>query len=401
MDRLRETLKCRISEYNHSAEVRESYHFPKEVFIVDSTVKTLQSGASGGYHTTEDLVEIGKAIDQLGVREMMVQLTWQDGLKICEGLARENLNCKLVGTFKFGPHWQKIAEEGIQAGAEEICFRGIMDENDIERGAELCQKRGQKVSHAFPEMYSYQKVVEICKRSITCGYQSQHFADSLSLFNFGINPEAIKYFVSSLLHDIPGMPPIYVHLSNTFGHATLTAAAAIVAGATAPDVTLNGIGHNSGHIPLEEIVMVLECLYGIHTGIDLKKIHDTSHFIQERTGIPVPVTKPIVGDDTFLVDGYYLADEANTPEAKKLHSIFPFSPAIVGSAEKAIWSHRQITPESVKWKLSSMGLKYMDSHVAQIILEVTETLQKKKTYPNWLTDSEFEDLCRSIVLRAE
>jgi len=395
---MEETKRYRKSEFNDLPAVRQNYQFPKEVYIVDSTIRTLQSGASGGYHTLKDLVEIGKALDGLGIREIIVQLSWQDGPKICEGLAQENLKCKIVGTFRaYHPFWEKLTDQGIQAGVDEICFESIIDSNHFDRAAELCHKKGKKISHAFSDIYSYPQVVELCKKGVECGCQSQSFHDSFSLFRFGINPDAIKYFVTSLRHDVPDLPPVYVHFSNIFGHAAMTAAAAIVAGASAPDVCMNGIGHHSGHIPLEEIVMVLECLYGIKTGIKLEKLKEVSRFIQDRTGIPVPLMKPIVGDYTFLVDGYYHADEINVPEDKKLHSIFPFSPPLVGSEEKIIWSHRQITPESVRWKLSSIGLEYQDRHVEQIIVQVTETLLRKKLYPNWLTDSQFEEICRSTL----
>lgn len=388
----------RPNEYNFLPEVRKGYNFPREVYIVDNTIRSLQSGASGGFHKVSDIVKIGKALDDLGVRELIVQLSWQEGPKICEKLAEENLRCKVVGTSRaYESNWKTLAETGMKAGVDEICFESIMQEDQFEEAAEVCGKYGRTLSHGFSDIYTYDKVVSICKRGIQYGVKSYSFHDSFSLFRFQINPEGIKYFVSRILKDVPDMPPIYVHLSNVFGHATMTAAAAIVAGATAPDVAMNGIGHHAGHIPLEEIVLVLEGLYGIDTGIDLGKLYETSKRVSKLTGIPVPLAKPVVGDFAFLVDAYYKSDEINAPSDKKLHSRFPFDPEVVGSREKIIWSDRQISIKSITWKLSSMKLPFNDSLVSRITKRIKQELEKKQDYPKWFTDTEIENLIRDTL----
>ena len=384
--------------YNDLLEVKRTYHFSKEVYIVDSTIRSLQSGASGGFHSIKDLVEIGKALDELGVRELIVQLSWQDGPKICEGLAGGNLKCKIVGTSRaYESTWSSLAETGMKAGADEICFESIMEKSQFDEAAELCSKYGKTFSHAFSDIYTYEQVVELSRKSIECGCQSHSFHDSFSLFRFQINPEAVKHLISQVLQDVPNMPPMYVHFSNIFGHATMTAAAAIVAGATAPDVAMNGIGHHSGHIPLEEIVMVLERLYGINTGIKLEKLYETSKLIGELTGIPVSITKPVVGKYAFLLDAYYKSDEIDTPDEKKLHSVFSFKPNTVGSQEKLIWSDRQLNNSSIRWKLSSMGLSSSEFLVTEIRDKMMKVLKSKTNYPKWLDDSEIENIINEII----
>jgi len=389
----------RISEYNDIPEVRQTLNFPEEVYIVDSTIRSLQSGASGGHCTARDLVDIGIALDALGVRELIVNLTWKYGIEVCEGLAKANLRCKLVGVVPFyNPVWQKVIDQGAMAGVDEICVSSAANGEQIELAAELCHKNGKGISHEFAKLYSYPQVIDLCKKGIRCGYQSQSFHDSFSLFRFAITPEGIKYFISSLRRDIPGMPPIHVHFSNLFGHATMVAVAALAAGANAPDVSMNGIGHHSGHTPLEEVVAVLECLYGVNTGINLKCLRDVSRLVQERSGIPVPISKPITGDYAFLIDGHFRANEANLPEEQKYHALFPFLPAQVGSQERVIWSDKQILPQSIRWKLSSMELPFDDQHVDRILNRMGEILREKPFYPNWLTDAEFEEICREVVL---
>ena len=391
-------INAESSEYNSAPQVLETLDFAEEVYIVDSTIRSLQSGVSGSHHTAQDLVEIGKALDSLGVRELIVNLSWKDGLQVCEGLAQENLNAKLVGTFRARhPLWEKWVSDGIDAGVDEICFESAPDAEYLRRAADLVQGQGKTVSHGFAELYSYQEVVELCRTSVGCGYESQSFHDSF--FRFGITPEAIKFLIRSIKADVPACPPMYVHLSNFYGQATMTVIAALTAGASAADVCMNGVGHHCGHTSLAEVVMVLEGLYKINTGIKVEKLREVSLLIRERTGIPMPIVEPVVGDYAFTTDGAYWAAEAELPYEERVHATFPFPPYVVGAKEQVIWSEKTITADSVGEKLTTMGLAHREGDIDRIIARLAEILGAGSNYPSWMPDADFEVLCREVVTR--
>jgi len=394
--------KFDISEYNRLPEVIETLSFPDRVFIVDSTIRSLQSGVSGSRHTVKDLVEIGKALDELGVRELIVNPCWaDDGVEIIEGLAKENLHSKIVSVAN--PHyrnWEKYADDAVRAGADEINVEQIRNTEVLKRAADLIQSQGKTVSHAFSRLTSYQEVVDICRESVKYGYQSQSFQDSF--FRRAIGPEGIKFLVKSLRADVPQCPPIYIHLSDFFGHSTMTAVAALAAGASAVDVCMNAIGHHCGHISLAEVVITLEGLYGIDTGIKLAKLREVSLLIRERTGIPLPITEPVVGDFAFVRDGamaYRAADLVAAEGKESSAAEFPFPPSTVGAEERVIWSNNTITPVSVRAKLASMGLAYEEGDIEHIIDRLGEVLREKREYPNWMLESDFEELCRAVIRR--
>lgn len=400
---MRRTLES--SEYNRLPQVIQGLDFSPDVFIVDSTIRSLQHAPSGSRHTAKDLIEIGKALHELGVRELILNHSWKDGLEVCEGLAQENLHCKIVTVCRAqDPNWKRCAEDGIGAGADEICCESMPDATQMRRMADFVHGRGKKVSHAFSKQCRYrncyQEVVDLCRAGVQYGYESQSFNDSY--FLYAITPEAIKFLVRSLRTDVPQCPPLYIHLSDFYGHATMTAVAALTAGASAVDVCMNpGIGHHCGHTPLEQVVMVLEGLYGINTGIKLEKLREVSLLVRERTGIPVPLTSPMVGDFAFTTDGGLRdwqaeADPSNLSE-EKLHRKFPFSPSIVGAEERVIWSDKRTTPAGVRAKLASMGLAYQESDVERIIERLAKVLQGRQGYPNWILDAEFEELCRTTI----
>ena len=388
-----------VSEYSRRPEVQETLCFPSELYIVDSTIRSLQSGVSGSCHTAKDLIEIGVALDDLGVRELIVNLSWKDGFAVCSGLAAEDLQAKIVGTFRARhPSAPKWALDGIAAGADEISFESAPDSEFLNRLAEPLRNRGHDISHGFAEAYAYREVIDLCRQGTALQLQSQSFHDSF--FRFGITPEGIKLFYRSVLADVPSCPPLYVHLSNFYGNAVMTAVAALAAGATAPDVCMNGVGHHCGHISLAEVAMVLEALYDVRTGLRLEKLRETSRLVQKLSGISLPLPSPVAGDFAFMTDGAYWAAEAHLPYEERIHAKFPIPPGTVGNREEVIWSDGTITPESIKAKLTVMGFSEQEINdivVDRIIAELGAELRLSSSYPNWMPDADFDRLCHRIV----
>src|SRR5689334_14677336 len=125
------------SEFNMAPEVCQGLEFSPDVYIVDSTIRSLQSGISGSRHTARDLVEIGIALDDLGVRELIVNLSWKDGLTVCEGLAAAGLRATVVGTFRARhPSAERWTQDGLGAGAQEICFESCWNGEHLRRLAD-------------------------------------------------------------------------------------------------------------------------------------------------------------------------------------------------------------------------------------------------------------------------
>ncbi len=96
--------------------------------------------------------------------------------------------------------------------------------------------------------------------------------------------------------------PVSVHCHNDFGLAVANSLSGIQAGASCAHVTINGIGERAGNASLEELVMALKCLQhdeSYETGIETKKIYETSRFISQVAGMQVQPNKAIVGDNAF------------------------------------------------------------------------------------------------------
>lgn len=95
---------------------------------------------------------------------------------------------------------------------------------------------------------------------------------------------------------------ISVHCHNDLGLATANSLAAIKAGASQVECTINGIGERAGNASLEELVMTLKTrhdFYQATTGINTKEIYRTSRMVSNLTGLLVQPNKAIVGANAF------------------------------------------------------------------------------------------------------
>jgi len=92
------------------------------------------------------------------------------------------------------------------------------------------------------------------------------------------------------------------HCHNDLGLAVANSLAAIAAGVTHVEVTVNGVGERAGNCSLEELVMAIETrkqTMGVETGIITGEVFNTSKMVSRIMGFPIAYNKPIVGRNAF------------------------------------------------------------------------------------------------------
>lgn len=93
-----------------------------------------------------------------------------------------------------------------------------------------------------------------------------------------------------------------VHCHDDLGLAVASSLAAVQAGATQVECTVNGLGERAGHAALEEVVVALNVRrdhYDAETGVDTALLATVSRLVAERTGTVVPRNKAVVGANAF------------------------------------------------------------------------------------------------------
>jgi len=135
-------------------------------------------------------------------------------------------------------------------------------------------------------------------------------ADTLGL----LDPFSTHRLVSELRRTVD--IGIEIHAHNDLGLATANTLAAVRAGATHLNTTVNGLGERAGNAALEEVVMALRHLHGMECGIDTASLPAISALVARASGRPVAAGKCIVGEAVFShesgihVDGL-LKDRSN------------------------------------------------------------------------------------------
>ena len=156
--------------------------------------------------------------------------------------------------------------------------------------------------------------------------QRFRFADTLGLLD-----PFTTYGRISLLRQTVDLD-LEMHAHNDLGLATANTLAAIRAGASHVNTTVNGLGERAGNAPLEEVVMALRHLYCIETSIDTQHFPRISQLVATASGRPVPANKSIVGEGVFTHESGIHVDGL----IKNPLNYETFSPSEVGREHRTV-----------------------------------------------------------------
>jgi isopropylmalate/homocitrate/citramalate synthase len=200
-------------------------------------------------------------------------------------------------------------------------------------------------------------------------------------------PEAVEYLVTQVCEWVGPNIPVHFHGHNDFGLATACAVAAVRAGATWIQGTINGMGERAGNADLGEIALALRCLYGAQAVLDLSKIREVSETVQQLAGYRVEPWKPVVGENLFMRESGAVASQFHFPEA-----IEPYSSKLV-NAQRRIVLGKKSGLDSIRLKCTELGLSLTPEQQTSLLAEVKRCAIAKR---GLLTDDEFRQLVREL-----
>jgi len=160
-----------------------------------------------------------------------------------------------------------------------------------------------------------------------------------------------------------------VHTHDDFGLAAANVLAGYENGASQAQVSINGIGERAGNAAYEEVVMSLESLYGIDTGIDTTQITELSRLIEEKSNVPIPGNKPVVGANAFSHESGIHA--AGVIENSDTFEPGVMTPEMVG-AERELVLGKHTGTHSVRERLVEAGFDPTDDEVSEITRRVKD-----------------------------
>jgi homocitrate synthase NifV len=167
-----------------------------------------------------------------------------------------------------------------------------------------------------------------------------------------------------------------IHSHNDFGMATANSLAAVRAGATHINTTVNGLGERAGNAPLEEVVMALHHIHGIETGVVMHAFPSLSKLVALASGRAVAVNKSIVGEAVFTHEAGIHVDGL----LKNPRNYEPFNPAEIGRVHSMVLGKHSGTSLVIK-AYADIGIVLTASEAQQVLSKVREFANLTKHAP--------------------
>ena len=89
------------------------------------------------------------------------------------------------------------------------------------------------------------------------------------------------------------------HAHNDYDLAVSNSLAAVLSGARALHVTVNGLGERCGNAPMASVQAILKDHFHADTHLVESQLNDVSHLVAGYSGIAIAPNQPIVGDNVF------------------------------------------------------------------------------------------------------
>jgi isopropylmalate/homocitrate/citramalate synthase len=291
-----------------------------------------------------------EAIVELGLRSSVIESPISDAKLAALGVSRETMLDRIRAAIAFAAsEGIRVAFFGVDSSRADLEFIRVVYETAVDAGA--------------------QEVVVV---------------DTLGI----ATPEAAAFLVNEVVERLDYEVPVHWHGHDDFGLATAAAVAAVQAGATWVQGTVNGMGERAGNADLVEVALALEALYGIPTRLRLDRARALGALVQELAGTQLAAWKPVTGDNLFTRESGAVAAQFHDPPA-----IEPYASELVG-AERGIVLGKKSGIDSIRIKVSELGLDVPEERYPELLEKVKRAGVKKG---GLVTDVEFRRIANRIL----
>jgi 2-isopropylmalate synthase len=173
-------------------------------------------------------------------------------------------------------------------------------------------------------------LIEMCKEMNKRGIERISIPDTVGI----MRPRGMYNLIKLVRDNIDtSKSKLDVHCHNDVGLALANALAGCDAGADQIHTTIDGFGERTGIPSLAETAVALTLIYRSNNDLRLHMLRDLSKTISDYTSMPVPESKPIVGDSAYKHKaGTHLAAILRNPAAYEI-----LEPKTVGNRRKIVF----------------------------------------------------------------
>ena len=342
------------------------------VGLYDTTLRDGEQTA-GVVFSPEDKLELARALDAAGIDRIEAGFprVSEDDFQAVRLIVEAGLRAEIWGFSRaVQADVEALVELGVTASVIEspisdgkLAALGVSRETMLERiRSAVSFATGNGIKVAFFGVDSSRANLEFFDRAyslaVEAGAEEAVVVDTLGI----ATPEAAALLVSRAV-DRLGVP-VQWHGHDDFGLGTAAAVAAVQAGATWVQGTINGMGERAGNADLIEVALALEALYGIPTRLDLTQARTLSRLVAERADTPLPPWKAVTGDALFTRESGAVAAQFHDPPA-----IEPYASELVG-AERGIVLGKKSGIDSIRIALDRLGLVVPEDRHAALLAAV-------------------------------
>ncbi|PYI52915.1 2-isopropylmalate synthase [Paenibacillus flagellatus] len=185
------------------------------------------------------------------------------------------------------------------------------------------------------------------------------------------------------------------HCHNDLGMAVANSLAAVQAGATQVEVTINGVGERAGNCSLEELVMAIETRkqsLGVETSVNIGHIYETSRMMSRHMHFPIAYNKPIVGRNAFQHESGIHQDGM----LKNRSTFEIMDPEQMGIPRNMIILGKHSGRHAIKHRVGELGIELTEQQLEELFVRFKETADEQKR----VTDEQLIRLVGSTVNRS-
>ena len=370
---------------------------PDYIRIFDTTLRDGEQ-TPGVSLTVEDKIEIARQLNKLGVdvieagspmssegEKKVVSEIAKAGLKteIC-GLARatrsdidDAIDCEVDIVHVFIPTSAVQMKYAVNLTPEQV-LSATLDH------VEYVKKHGLKCE--FSPMDATRSELgflkQVCQTAEKAGADVINIPDTVGI----MTPRTTRELIGEVIKTVK--VPISIHCHDDFGMAVANSLAAVEAGATQVHATINGLGERAGNAALEELVMALNMIYKLKTGINSRLLYSTSRLISTLTGVFVQPNKAIVGENAFAHEsGIHTRGVTVKPLTFE-----PIKPESVGRTRKLV-AGKLAGTRGVKAELQEIGIHPTEDQLKEIVHRIKELGDKGKM----VTDADLLALTSAVM----
>jgi 2-isopropylmalate synthase len=167
------------------------------------------------------------------------------------------------------------------------------------------------------------------------------------------------------------------HCHNDLGLAVANSLAAIQAGVTQVEVTVNGVGERAGNCSLEELVMAIETrkdAMGAETGIQTPYIYEVSQKVSRAMSFPIAFNKPVVGRNAFQHEAGIHQDGL----LKNRNTYEIMDPDRLGVPRNMIILGKHSGRHAIKHRVSQFGVEPTEEQMEALYIKFKELADRQK-----------------------